>query len=59
MKKISKTLKIQGVSSICLWIIGSILLFQENNGKIIILITAIIIMAALYSQIIKERKLNS
>ncbi len=58
MTKISKTLKIMGLSSICLWIIGSVVLFNENNGKTIIMITAIIIIAGLYSQIIKERKKN-
>lgn len=59
MNKISRTIKIIGLSSICLWIIGSILLFHENNGKIIILIAAIIIIAGLYSQIIKEIKINT
>ena len=45
--------------SICLWISGGILLFQENNGKIIILITAVAILARIKSQINKDRKVSS
>jgi uncharacterized membrane protein len=59
MKKISKALKITGLISICLWIIGSVFLYRENNGKITIVITAIIIIAGLYSQITKDRKVNT
>ena len=58
MNKISRKVKLIGIISICLWIIGSILLFHENNGKTTIMITALIIIAGLYSQIIKERKIN-
>ena len=59
MKKISNTVKITGLISICLWIIGSIILLNEKNGIGIIVITAVIIIAGLYSQIIKDRKVNS
>ena len=59
MNKTSKTLKFIGLASVCLWIIGSILLFRENNGKTIIAITAVVIIAGLYAQILKDRKVNS
>ncbi|SDW47117.1 hypothetical protein [Flavobacterium degerlachei] len=59
MKKLSNTVKITALISICLWIIGSIILFDEKNGKTIILLTAVVIIAGLFSQISKERKLNS
>ena len=56
MKKLSNTLKIRGLISICLWIIASILLFNEKNGKFIMVLAAIIITAGLYAQIIKTEK---
>ena len=59
MNKIPKALKFKILVSVCLWIIGSILLFRENNGKTIIVITALIIVAGLYAQILKDRKVNS
>jgi multisubunit Na+/H+ antiporter MnhG subunit len=59
MKKISNTVKITGLLSICLWIIASIILFNEKNGKATIVITAVIIIAGLSSQIIKNGKVNS
>ena len=57
--KLSNTVKITGLISICLWIIGSIILFNEKNGRATIVLTAVIIIAGLYAQIIKERKVNS
>jgi len=59
MKKLSNTVKITGLLSICLWVIGSIILFDEKNGKATILLTAVVIIAGLSSQINKERKVNS
>ncbi|RXG13627.1 hypothetical protein DSM02_3668 [Leeuwenhoekiella polynyae] len=59
MIKLSNTVKITGLISICLWIIGSIILFNEKNGRATIVLTAVIIIAGLYAQIIKERKVNS
>ena len=59
MNKISKKTMITALIYICLWFIGSILLFQENNGKIIIIITAVAIIAKLKYQINKDRKANS
>jgi hypothetical protein len=59
MKKLSNTVKITGLLSICLWIIGSIFLFDEKNGKTIILLTAVVIIAGLFSQISKEKNVNS
>jgi hypothetical protein len=59
MNNVSKTLRIIGLTSIGLWVVGSIFLFNENNGKLIISITAVIIIAGLYSQLIKERKANT
>jgi len=59
MKKISNTTKITGLISIGLWIIASILLFPEKNGKAIIVSIAVIIIAGLSSQIIKDRNVNS
>jgi hypothetical protein len=56
MKKISNTTKITGLISIGLWIIASILLFPEKNGKAIFVSTAVIIIAGLSSQIIKTEK---
>ncbi|RXG17818.1 hypothetical protein DSM03_101517 [Leeuwenhoekiella aestuarii] len=59
MIKLSNTVKITGLISICLWIIGSIILFNEKNGRATMVLTAVIIIAGLYAQIIKERKVNS
>ena len=59
MEKISKITKITGLISICLWAIGSVFLYQENHGKTTIFITAIIIIAGLYSRINKDRKVHS
>jgi hypothetical protein len=58
MKKISNTIKIMGLLSICVWIIAIIFLFPEKNGKTIIVSTAVIIIAGLCFQIIKNRKVN-
>ena len=59
MDKISKKTIIMGLISICLWVTGSVLLFQENNGKIIIIITAVALIARIGSQINKDRKANA
>jgi len=59
MEKLSKRSKITSLISICLWIIGSVFLFRVNNGKIFILISAIIIIAGIYSQITKDGKAYS
>ncbi|EIA07645.1 hypothetical protein [Flavobacterium frigoris] len=59
MKKTSNTVKIIGLLSICLWVVGSIILFDEKNGKATILLTAVVIIAGLSSQISTERKVNS
>jgi hypothetical protein len=59
MKKLSNTVKIMGLLSISLWIIGSIILFNEKNGKATIVIIAVIIIAGLYAQIAKDKKIKS
>ncbi len=59
MKKLSKITKITDLIAICLWIIGSIFLFRINNGKFIILSTAIGIIAGIYYQINIDRKADS
>jgi uncharacterized membrane protein YbaN (DUF454 family) len=59
MKIISNTIKISALLSICLWLVASIFLFNEKNGKTIMVSTAVIIIAGLSSQIIKTRKVNS
>ncbi len=59
MNRISEMTKITGLISICLWVIGSFFLIQESNGKTVILITAIIIIAGIYSQINKDKKAHS
>ncbi len=59
MNRISKMTKITVLISICLWVIGSFFLIQESNGKTVILITAIIIIAGIYSQINKDKKAHS
>jgi len=56
MKKLSKKTKIIALISTCLWIIGSVFLSQESNGKFIILFTAIIIIAGIYSRISRDIK---
>lgn len=45
--------------TIILWIIGSIILFNEKNDISIIVITAGIIITGLYGQISKYRNGNS
>lgn len=59
MKKISKKTKIIAVISICLWIIGSVFLLRESNSKFIILFTAVIIIAGIYSRISTDIKAQS
>jgi hypothetical protein len=59
MKKLSNTVKITGLLSICLWIIASIILFNEKNGKATIVITAVVMIAGLSSQIRKDRKVDA
>ncbi len=59
MKNISKKVKIMGIVSICLWIIGSYLIYNETNGKGVSIATAVIIIAGLYSLIFKEQRENS
>lgn len=59
MKKLSNSMKIKGLLSICLWVIGSVILFNEKNGKTTIVVAAVIIIAGLYFQINKDRKVNS
>ena len=59
MINISTRVKILGLISISLWIIGSYVLFDEKNGKTISIITAVIIIAGLYSQVLKSRKESS
>ena len=56
MKKISTKVKLIGIISISLWIIGSFLIYNQTNGKGISISTAVIIIAGLYSQIRKEQK---
>lgn len=58
MKNLSTAIKVKGLISIGLWIIGSILLLNEPNGKAIIFIIAMIIITGLYSQIHKEKNKN-
>lgn len=59
MKKIPAKLKIIGAVSIFLWIIGSALISNGSNGKAVSIATAVIIIAGLYSQIVKAQKENS
>lgn len=59
MKNISTKVKIMGIVSICLWIIGSLLIYNDTNGKGVSIATAVIIIAGLYSLIIKDQKENS
>ena len=59
MKKISTKIKIIGIVSIILWIIGSYLVYNGTNGKGASIATAVIIIAGLYSLIIKDQKENS
>lgn len=59
MKKLSNSMKIKGLLSVCLWVIGSVILFNEKNGKTTIVVAAVIIIAGLYFQINKDRKVNS
>ncbi len=56
MKEIPKTLKVTGIISICLWLLGSFILFQERNGISISLITGLIIIAGFYHQLNKDKK---
>lgn len=49
MNKISKKTIVTCAISACLWMIGSIFLFRETNGKIIIIITAVVIIARIKS----------
>lgn len=59
MKNISTRIKIIGVISISLWIIGSFLIYNGTNGKGIFISSAVIIIAGLYSQIRKDQKEHS
>lgn len=58
MNEISKKTKLMALTTLCLWLIGSTLLFQESNGKVIIIITAAVIIVRLKFQITKDRKTN-
>ena len=55
MKNISTKIKIIGIISICLWIVGTFLIYSETNGKGVSIVTAVIIIAGLYSQIRKDQ----
>ncbi len=59
MKNISKKVKILAIISICLWILGSFLIYNETNGKGVSIASAVIIIAGIYSQILKDQKENS
>ncbi|APS40165.1 MULTISPECIES: hypothetical protein [unclassified Salegentibacter] len=59
MKKISTKVKIIGIVSIFIWIIGSYLIYNGTNGKGVSIATGVIIIAGLYSQISKDQKENS
>ncbi|MGM1057474.1 MAG: hypothetical protein ACQEWG_16430 [Bacteroidota bacterium] len=59
MKKISTKVKIIGIVSIVLWVIGSYLIYNGTNGKGVSIATAVIIIAGLYSLIIKDQKENA
>ncbi|MFS4415147.1 hypothetical protein [Maribacter sp. 2307ULW6-5] len=54
MTKLSFTLKLKAFLSIGLWVIGSVLLFQEGNGAFIMVSTAVIILSGLFSSVRKE-----
>ena len=54
----SNKLKIMIIASICFWLIGSYLIYTDTNGKSVSISSAVIIIAGLYFQIIKERKEN-
>ena len=56
MTELSKQTKIKILISICLWIIGSILLFHENNGKTIIITAGVLLIASIKAQINKNNK---
>jgi 1,4-dihydroxy-2-naphthoate octaprenyltransferase len=59
MNKISQKTMIVILVSIFLWLVGSAFLFRENNGKIIIIITAVVIIAGIKYQINKDVQANS
>ena len=59
MRNISTRVKIIGIISISLWIIGSFLIYNGTNGKGIFISSIVIIGAGLYSQIKKDQKENS
>ena len=59
MNKISKKTILVSLIYISLWVIGSALLYQETNGKIIITITAVVVIARIVSQVNKDRKAGS
>ena len=59
MKNISKKVKILAVVSICLWIVGSFLIFNDMGRIGASISVLVIIIAGLYSQVIKDRKEKS
>jgi len=59
MKNISTKVKIMAVVSICLWIVGSFLIFNDNREIGASIVVLVIIIAGLYSRVIKDRKENS
>lgn len=59
MDKISKKTIIISLVYICLWAMGSLLLFQEKNGKLIIVMTAVAVIARISTQVNKDRKASS
>ena len=59
MRRISTRVKVLGLVSICLWIAGSFFIYNETQGMATSIITAIIIIAGLYSMEAKGRKKNA
>ncbi|WP_156101239.1 hypothetical protein [Salegentibacter sp. Hel_I_6] len=55
----STKVKIIGLVSFCLWVIGSYLIYNETNGKAVSIAVAVIIIAGLYSQIKRDQKESS
>ncbi len=56
MKNISKKTKILSLISISLWIIGSLIIYMNDKNSNIIIVSAIIMIVGIYSQINKDRK---
>ena len=59
MKNISKKTKILSLISVSLWIIGSLIIYMNDKNSNIIIVSAVVIIAGIYSQINKDHKVNT